>query len=108
MESGPPQNGVRAAPKWSQGAILSPHISSHFSYPLICERGELYHLNEHKNLLHICQHVELVNYPFKIWIYPDVSYGEILAGHPGAWLVKKHALYACNHKILTKKSTQNS
>ena len=38
--------------------FISPH-------PLIYERGELYHLNERKNLLHICQHVELVNYPFK-------------------------------------------
>ena len=61
----PPYFITKAAPKWSQGPyflltflFISPH-------PLIYERGELYHLNEHKNLLHICQHVELVNYPFK-------------------------------------------
>ena len=33
--------------------------------PLICEMGCLEHLNERKKLLHICQHVQLVNYPFK-------------------------------------------
>ena len=73
----PPQNGVRAAPKWSQAApkwsqgcpkrgpyflltslLISPH-------PLVWERGKLYHLNKRKKLLHICQHVELVNCPFK-------------------------------------------
>ena len=38
--------------------LISPH-------PPICERGELYHLNERKNLLYICQYVKLVNYPIK-------------------------------------------
>ena len=32
-------------------------------------------------------------------INQDLSYGEILAGQPGAWLVKKYIFYACNHKI---------
>ena len=31
-------------------------------------------------------------------INPDLSYDEILAGRPGAWLVKKKNLYACNNK----------
>ena len=58
MESGPPRNGVRGPYFLLTFLFISPH-------PLIYERGELYHFNEHKNLLHICQHVELVNYPFK-------------------------------------------
>ena len=33
----------------------------------------------------------------------DWSYGEILAGRPGAWLVKKFILYACNQKKLKRK-----
>ena len=28
-----------------------------------------------------------------IWIYQDLSYGEILAGRPGAWLVKKNIFH---------------
>ena len=59
MESGPPQNGVRAAPKWSQGrtemesgpprsGVRGPYFLHMFllisPHPLICERGELYHL----------------------------------------------------------------
>ena len=52
MESGPPRNEVRG-PYFS---LTFPLISPH---PLICERGELYHLNKRKKLLHICQHVEL-------------------------------------------------
>ena len=80
MESGLPRNGVRPAPKWSQGrpemesgpprnGVRGPYFLLTFllisPHPLICERGELYHLNERKNLLHMYQHVELVNYPFK-------------------------------------------
>ena len=80
MESGPPRNGVRAAPKWSQArpemesgppqnGVRGPYFLPTFllisPHPLICERGEFYHLNERKNLLNICQHFELVNYPFK-------------------------------------------
>ena len=57
MESGPPQNGVRGPYFLLTFLLISPH-------PLICERGDLYHLNKNKKLLHICQHVELVNYPF--------------------------------------------
>ena len=37
-------------------------ISSHL---VICERGELYHPNKCKKLLDMCQHVEIVNDPFK-------------------------------------------
>ena len=58
MESGPPRNGVRGPYFLLTFLFISPH-------PLIYERGELNHLNERKNLLHICKHVELVNYPFK-------------------------------------------
>ena len=47
----PPDSITKVALKWSKGRP---------------ERGELYHLNERKNLLKICQHVELVNYPFKV------------------------------------------
>ena len=83
MESGPPRNGVRAAPKWSQGrpkmesgppqnVVRGPYFLLTFLFisphPLIYERGELYHLNQRKNQLHICQHVELVNYPFNVEI----------------------------------------
>ena len=32
-------------------------------------------------------------------LYQDLSYDETLAGQPGAWLVKKYVIYACNHKI---------
>ena len=42
----------------------------------VYEKGELYDLNKRKNLLHICQYVELVNYPFKMGPNPrtlDVS-----------------------------------
>ena len=54
----------------------------------------------------ICQwHCFILNY--EIWIFPynldsiyqDLSYSAILSGRPGAWLVKKTFLYACNHKI---------
>ena len=80
MESGPPRNRVRTAPKWSQGhpkmesgppqnVVRGPYFVLTFllisPHPLICERGKLYHFNERKNLLHICQNFELVNYPFK-------------------------------------------
>ena len=65
MESGPPRKGVRGPYFPLTFLFISPHL-------LICERGELYHLNEHKKLLHICQHVELVNYPCKgnmsLWV----------------------------------------
>ena len=72
MESGPPRNGVRAAPKWSKGR---PEMESgslifssrFFSFLLILSsmRGESCTiLTSVKNLLYICQHVELVNYPF--------------------------------------------
>ena len=60
MESWPPWYGVRGPYFLLTFLLISPH-------PLICERGELCHLNEHKNLLHICQHVELVNYSFKLY-----------------------------------------
>ena len=84
MESGPPRIGVRAAPIWSQGrpelesgppriGVRGPYFLLTFllvsPHPLIFERGELYHLNKRKHLLHICQHVELVNYPFKLVHY---------------------------------------
>ena len=36
---------------------VNPHL-------FICERVGLYHLNEHKKMLHICEHDERVNYPF--------------------------------------------
>ena len=72
MESERPRNGARAGPKWSQGGpkmesgglISSSRFSSFYPHPLIWERGKMYHLNERKKLLHTCQHVELVNYPF--------------------------------------------
>ena len=63
MELGPPPNEVRAALKWSHRTyfllmflLISPH-------PLICKRGELYHFNEHRKLLHISQHAGLVKPP---------------------------------------------
>ena len=34
-------------------------------------------------------------------VYQDFSYGEILAGRPGAWLVKEKN-YACNQKSLKR------
>ena len=77
MKSGPLRNGVRAARNGVRGSyfplmflLISPH-------PLICERGELYHLSMRTKLLHICQHVELVNYPiefkkhFSVFIKPS-------------------------------------
>ena len=33
-----------------------------------------------------------------MFINQYLSYGDILAGRPGAWLVKKTKLYACNKK----------
>ena len=44
-------------------------MAAYFRSDRICEvrgGGELYYLNERNNLLHICQHVELVNYPFNM------------------------------------------
>ena len=45
----------------------------------------------------------LLQIAITVW-YQDLSYGEILAGQPGAWLVKKNVLYACNHKNLKRTS----
>ena len=75
MESGPPGNGVRGPYFLIMSLFISPH-------PLIYERGELYHLNERKKLLHICQHVELVNYPFKQQqFFPDFQYSQMKHGY---------------------------
>ena len=62
MDLGLPQIGVRGPYFLLMFIFHSPH-------PLTYERGELYHLNERKNLLNICQHVELVNYSFKSYWY---------------------------------------
>ena len=43
-----------------------------------------------------------------MFLYRDLSYGEILAGRPGAWLVKKIFLYACNQKSLKRNLGWNS
>ena len=39
-----------------------------------------------------------------VHLYQDSSYGEILAGQPGAWLVKKYVLYGCNQKFSKRTS----
>ena len=38
-----------------------------------------------------------------IQVNQDLRYGEILAGRPGAWFVKRYILYVCNQK--NKKGT---
>ena len=42
------------------------------------------------------------------WLNQDLSYDESLSGQPGAWLVKKYSLYACNHKTSKKAQCYNS
>ena len=60
MEEGPPRNGVRRPYFLLTFLFIFPH-------PLIYTmRGESCAiLTKEKNLLQLCQHVELVNYPFK-------------------------------------------
>ena len=52
----------------------------------------------------------LTTYPppaVNLWQDQDLSYGEIFAGQPAAWLLKIKSCYACNHKISKRPYIEN-